>query len=162
MSLLRVQRQHSDGTWKQTDQILSGVFTEEIMEKMTFSSHLWSRQARRTKLNGGKCTGWSGLNIQIQAQRNRDGLSDIRLTDWKESHWNDEPCHLAGDLNGCWGDSLPWGLWQAPKVCRQEGLAFTPGNLGGQTQHIKPHLPHSRCSLNATFSYYVVTGHLIC
>lgn len=107
MSLLRVQRQHSDETWKQTHQILSGVFTEEIMEKMTFSSRLWSRQARRTKPNGGKCTGWSGLNIQIQAQRNQDGLSDTRLTDWKESHWRDEPCHLAGGLSGCEGDSLP-------------------------------------------------------
>lgn len=158
MSLLRVQRKHSDETWKQTDQILSGVFTEEIMEKMTFSSHLWSRQARRTKLNDGKWTGWSGLNQQIQAQRNQDGLSDIHLI-------------LGGVTLEPWALPLgrrPEGLlrWQPATRALTGSQRMQAGGSHlhtrqsgrGQTQHIKPCLAYSRCSLNATFCYYMVTG----
>lgn len=116
---LRLQRKHSGETWKQTVQTHYGAFTGDKMKKWYPQVTLWSRQVKRTKLNGGKYKGWSGLYQQIQAQRNQGSLNDIHLTHCKEWHCNHRPSNLARALKSCKGHSPPQGLQQVPTECRQ-------------------------------------------
>lgn len=132
---LRLQKQHSGETWKETVQTHDGACTGETMKKWHSQATLWSRQVKRTKLNGGKYKGWSGLYQQIQAQRNQGSLNDVHLTHCKEWHCNHRPRNLARDLKSCKGHSPPQGLRQVPTVQAGGSHLHTRWLGRGQTAH---------------------------
>lgn len=131
------------------------------MEKWHFHVTLWSRQVKRTRLNGGKWIRWSGFNKSKHRETRAAWMTFILQT--------------GKNNTGTMGPATRQETWRAAKetACHEvsDGLLKRVGKRvsplrqqsgRSQTQHIKPHpvMVQPRGSLSATFSY-MVTGHLI-